>query len=147
MKTIIIVFIAALCAAIGETFLSYGMRRIGQINWLKPAEWVYWFIQVVSNPNIIIGVGFLACFFFLYLVSLSQADLSFVMPLTSASFIFAAFMARFFLREEVSWLRWMGILIISVGIMFVAADQSRMKTQTQAANPARAEAAGGMPVK
>lgn len=143
MKTIIIVLAAALCAAVGETFLSHGMRRIGQIDWLKPSEWVSWFVQVWSNPDIIIGVVLLACFFFLYLVSLSQADLSFVMPLTSASFIFAAFLARFFLREDMSWLRWVGILIISVGIMFVAADQGRMKTQS---NPARSEMAGGAPL-
>ncbi|MDA8088645.1 MAG: EamA family transporter [Nitrospiraceae bacterium] len=120
MKTIAIIFVAALCAAVGETFLSYGMRRIGGIDWREPARWLGWFGTIITSPSIIAGTALLACFFFLYLISLSQADLSFVMPLTAFSYIFAAFMARAFLKEEISWLRWSGIVIIIVGITLIA---------------------------
>jgi hypothetical protein len=71
-----VVLIATACAAVGETFLSFGMRRIGQ----EDPTWWKWFVLVATDPHILIGVFFLAGFFFLYLVALSWADLSFVMP-------------------------------------------------------------------
>ncbi len=124
MKTIGIILIAALCAAVGETFLSYGMRRIGDIDWSEPSKWAGWFGTVITSPYIMIGTALLACFFFLYLVSLSQADLSFVMPLTAFSYIAAAFLAKIFLKEHISWLRWSGIVVIVMGITLIAMGSS-----------------------
>jgi len=54
-------------------------------------------------------VVLLAIFFFLYLASLSWADISFVMPLTAMSFIFAALLAKFVLKEDVSWFAGSGL--------------------------------------
>ncbi len=137
MKTIGIIFVAAFCAAVGETFLSYGMRRIGDIDWRHPSQWAGWFGTVITSPYIVAGTALLACFFFLYLISLSQADLSFVMPLTAFSYIFAAFMARIFLKEEISWLRWSGIVIIVVGITLIAAGSGNSSLPA----PSKAESA------
>ncbi|MDA8389084.1 MAG: EamA family transporter [Nitrospiraceae bacterium] len=120
MKTLGIIFAAALCAAAGETLLSYGMRRIGEIEWRNPSQWIGWFGGVITSPYIIAGTSLLACFFFLYLVSLAMADLSYVMPLTSFSYVAAAFLARTFLKEDVTWYRWAGILVIMIGISLMA---------------------------
>ncbi|HXY61769.1 MAG TPA: DMT family transporter, partial [Nitrospirota bacterium] len=67
-----------------------------------------------------LGVVFLGIFFFLYLAALSWADLSFVLPLTAVSYLFAALLARFFLKEDVSWYRWAGTFVIVIGIALVA---------------------------
>ncbi|MDA8168870.1 MAG: EamA family transporter [Nitrospiraceae bacterium] len=125
MKTLVIIFVAVICTAIGETFLSYGMRRLGEADWTHPGNWLTMLSRVVTNPYVLVGVAFMACFFFLYLVSLSLADLSYVMPLTAASYILASIMARVFLKEEVSWMRWAGILIITIGITFIVMDTSQ----------------------
>ncbi|MDA8171931.1 MAG: EamA family transporter [Nitrospiraceae bacterium] len=124
MKTLAIIFVAALCAAAGETFLSYGMRRIGEADWRNPSQWAGWFGSVITSPHIVAGTALLACFFFLYLISLARADLSYVMPLTSFSYVAAAFLARIYLKEDVSWHRWAGILVIMVGITLVAMGSS-----------------------
>ncbi len=136
MKTIGIILIAALCAAVGETFLSYGMRRIGDINWREPSQWLGWFGTVITTPYIVIGTALLACFFFLYLISLSQADLSFVMPLTAFSYVAAAFLAKIFLKEEISWLRWSGIVVIVLGITLIAMGSGSSSLH---ASPVKAE--------
>ena len=120
MKTIGIILVAAICAATGETFLSYGMRRIGEIDWRDPSRWLGWFGSLITSPYIIAGTSLLACFFFLYLVSLAMADLTYVLPLTSFSYIAAAFLARTFLKEDVNWYRWAGILVIMAGITLIA---------------------------
>ncbi|MDA8087098.1 MAG: EamA family transporter [Nitrospiraceae bacterium] len=128
MKTLAIIFVAALCAAAGETFLSYGMRRIGEVNWRHPSEWMSWFGSVITSPHIVAGTALLACFFLLYLISLARADLSYVMPLTSFSYIAAAFLAKIYLKEDVTWYRWAGIMVIIVGITLIAMGSSGSRT-------------------
>jgi drug/metabolite transporter (DMT)-like permease len=120
MKTYIVIAIAALSAAVGESLLSYGMRAHGDVNLTKFSDLVVLITSVFRNQYVTVGVAFLAVFFFLYLAALSWADLSFVLPLTAMSYIFAAFLAKFFLKEDVSWFRWAGTLIIVLGIALVA---------------------------
>jgi drug/metabolite transporter (DMT)-like permease len=79
-------------------------------------------MYVVRNSYIFIGALFLAVYFFLYLIAFSWADLSFVLPLTAVSYIFAAVLARVFLKEDVTWLRWTGTVVIIVGIALIALD-------------------------
>jgi hypothetical protein len=93
MKTIIVAFVAALSAAVGETILSYAMKRSGQVDVTESSHWVNLILSVVRNPYVFAGVLFLGVYFFLYLIALSWADLSFVLPLTAVSYIFAAFLA------------------------------------------------------
>lgn len=122
MKTFIVISLATLSAAVGEALLSYGMRRNGQIDLTRLSQWVDLILSVVRNPYVFLGVVFLAVFFFLYLAALSWADLSFIMPLTAMSFFFAALLAKFILREDVTWLRWVGTIIIIIGITIISLD-------------------------
>jgi drug/metabolite transporter (DMT)-like permease len=122
VKTFIVIFLATLSAAVGEALLSYGMRRNGQIDLTRLSQWVDLILSVVRNPYVFLGVVFLAVFFFLYLAALSWADLSFIMPLTAMSFFFAALLAKFILREDVTWLRWVGTIIIIIGITIISLD-------------------------
>ena len=122
MKTIILAFLAALSAAVGETILSYAMKRSGQVDVTEASQWINLVFSVVRNPYIFAGVLFLGVYFFLYLIALSWADLSFVLPLTAVSYFCAAFLAKYFLGEDVSWLRWAGTIVILVGITLVAFD-------------------------
>jgi drug/metabolite transporter (DMT)-like permease len=46
--------------------------------------------------------------------------LSYVLPVTAFGYVVSAFMGRFFLNEYVSPARWLGALLIAVGIGLVA---------------------------
>ncbi len=146
MKTVVVVTTAALSAAAGETLLSYGMKRSGEMNIAEPSQWLALIFSVVRNPYIFAGVLFLGVFFFLYLAALSWADLSFVLPLTAVSYIFAALLARFVLKEEVSLARWIGTLIIMMGIALVAFD-GRQRTGSGAPEAQRQGSAFSEDVK
>jgi len=126
MKTFVVILFATLSAAIGEVSISYGMKRGGEIDLTVPSQWVGLILSVVRNPYVLMGVILLAVFFFLYLAALSWADISFVMPLTAMSFIFAALMAKFVLKEDVSWFRWIGTVVIVVGIIIVSMDSKQL---------------------
>ena len=134
MKTFVVILIATLSAAIGEVLMSYGMKKGGEVDLTAPSQWIGLILSVVRNPYVLIGVVLLAIFFFLYLASLSWADISFVMPLTAMSFIFAALLAKFVLKEDVSWFRWIGTLVIVVGIIIVALDDKQLTGERKIAH-------------
>ena len=46
---------------------------------------------------------------------MSKSDISFLWPLTALSFVFATFAAIWFLNEQVSVIRWAGVIFIMIG--------------------------------
>ena len=83
-------------------------------------------LVVVREYHVTVGVVFMGCFFYLYLASLSWADLSFAKPITALSFVFATSFAALFLREEVSWFRWMGAVFIVLGVACISFDKKQV---------------------
>jgi len=108
-------------ATIGNTLLSMGMRQIGPIS---PSHW--WLVfEAAGNPRVLLGVLLLIGFFASYLVALSWADLTYVIPTTSLGYVLVPLVSRFYLKEHVSLARWGGIALICVGVAFVAGGPSR----------------------
>lgn len=42
------------------------------------------------------------------------------MPATALGNVFVALLAHFWLHEQISWMRWTGVLLITIGVAFVA---------------------------
>ena len=56
--------------------------------------------------------------------ALSWADLTYVLPATSLGYVLLALVAKFALHEQISLLRWLGIVLISGGVGFVAGGEA-----------------------
>ncbi len=103
------------CAAIGDSLLARGMKEVGNISLHHLSS----IILCILNPWVALGILFLLGFFASYMTALSWADLTYVLPATSLGYVLLALIARFFLHEQVSPLRWLGIVLISAGVGFV----------------------------
>ena len=77
-------------------------------------------MAAVFTPWIAAGIALLIGFFASYLTALSWADLTFVLPATAFGNVIVAFLARFWLHEPISVQRWVGIVLITLGVGFVA---------------------------
>jgi drug/metabolite transporter (DMT)-like permease len=131
MKTIIVLFIAILSQTLGDVSLTRGMKSIGEVNTLNPVELFNIGLQVFANPMIWLGILLLGIFFGLYLAALSWADLSFVLPITAFGYTLNAFMSWRLLGEHVSLARWIGTLIICVGVAVVSrTEQSTTRPES-----------------
>lgn len=111
-----ILALVALCAPLGDACLSRGMTALPPLSLAHPAT----LIVAVFTPWIAIGIALLIGFFASYLTALSWADLTFVLPATAFGNVIVALFARFWLHESVSWQRWLGIALITIGVGFVA---------------------------
>jgi drug/metabolite transporter (DMT)-like permease len=112
--------VVAITAPLGDTLLSVGMKRVGPV----PLDHLSTLIYAVKTPQILVGIALLICFFASYLASLSWADLTFVLPATSIGNVIVALLAKFWLHEQISPGRWIGILLITAGVGFVTQGPS-----------------------
>jgi drug/metabolite transporter (DMT)-like permease len=108
--------LVALCAPLGDTCLSRGMTHLPPISLEHPVS----LLAAVFTPWIALGIALLIGFFASYLTALSWADLTFVLPATAFGNVIVALFAKFWLHEEISWQRWAGVILITVGVGFVA---------------------------
>jgi drug/metabolite transporter (DMT)-like permease len=121
MTKVIIVLLAALVLeAMGVVLLSRGLREIGEVRELKAGEILAMIKRGASNPSIMCGILLEAVFFGALLYLLSQRDVSLIWPLTSLGFVITALAARWILHEQVSWVRWSGVMLIVVGAGLVS---------------------------
>ena len=104
-----------LCASIGDSLLSRGMKQVGSIS-LRHLPDV---ILAVLNPSVALGILLLLGFFACYMTALSWADLTYVLPATSLGYVLLTLIAKFYLHETVTTARWIGIVLISAGVGFV----------------------------
>jgi drug/metabolite transporter (DMT)-like permease len=110
---------AVLMSTIGDLLIAAGMRRVGAVSWQGFKAIPGQILQVVKTPQIPISVVFMALFFFTWLALLSRADLSYILPMTAATYILNGLAAGPFLGEKVSAKRWLGILVITIGVVLV----------------------------
>lgn len=110
----------AVFGATGDSLISCGMRQVGGVS-LKHLPGI---ILAVINPFVALGVLFLLAFFASYMMALSWADLTYVLPATSVGYVLLALIAEFFLHEQVSATRWFGIFLISAGVAFATSGPS-----------------------
>ena len=115
LRRYLILGVVALSSAFGDTFLSIGMKRIGPVPLSHSAE----LLSALRTPWVLAGVLLLLVFFASYLTALSWADLTFVLPASSLAYVVLAFLSRFWLQEQISTARWLGIALITAGVGFV----------------------------
>jgi drug/metabolite transporter (DMT)-like permease len=117
---LIIMAVAVVALAAGETALSKGMKQVDRAGgWLDQAK------AVVRNGWIAASLVLLLAHLGLYMLALKSADLSFALPLTAASYPLAALLARFYLHEDVGLARGLGTLVITLGVAIVVLGESR----------------------
>ena len=116
VKTIVASVVVVATNVVGNYALSRGMHEVGElVSWSPMA-----YIRTFAHPWVAIGVAFMVFWVASRLALLSWADLSYVVPVTSFSYVLSALVAKLYLGEHVSLLRWAGIAVITLGVALVA---------------------------
>jgi drug/metabolite transporter (DMT)-like permease len=118
-KTVVLLVLMVLFGSAGDVLLSKGMKDIGEVSDWSPAALLRTGVEVFTSPTVWLGIAGLALFFVCYLLVLSWADFSFVLPASAASYVLVPLLGFLALDEFVSPLRWAGIALIAAGVAFV----------------------------
>ncbi|HEV2424056.1 MAG TPA: hypothetical protein VGZ29_04420 [Terriglobia bacterium] len=107
-------------AASGNVLLGKGMKQVGGLRDWSPSALLALFASAFTSGWIWLGIGSLLLFLVMFMVVLSWADYSFVMPVAAASYALVPLMSLCFLDEKVSPLRWSGVALICAGVALVS---------------------------
>jgi drug/metabolite transporter (DMT)-like permease len=132
IKTLAMVLAMVVCANAGDLLLKHGMSEIGAVQ-LTGAGLAHAFWLTVTNGTIWAGIFFLTGFMVSYMTVLSWADYSYVMPAGAFGYALLTLMAVLFLHESVSPRRWVGVLLICVGVLLVGQSKPRTTEVTSEA--------------
>jgi len=115
-KNRIFIALVVISNTVGTVLLGRGMTQMPDF-----ASGVFAFIgRFLTNPWIVSGIALLVVWMAAQLSMLTWADLSYVLPVTASYYILTAIVSRFFLAERISLTRWIGIAVISLGVMLVS---------------------------
>ena len=135
-KILVILFFALCVEAVGVVFLSKGLKQIGEVQSITAREIGRIIVKGATNPSMLFGMALEAAFFGALLYLLSQRDVSLIWPLTALGLVITALAAKLILKEEVSAVRWAGILLIVIGASLVRySEKAKEKPAPAAAAP------------
>jgi|SRR5665647_1329530 len=119
LKTLLVMLIAITAGAVGDIFLTQGMKSSGDISSMSFRQIIATTMGALTNWRLILGTALQAVYFGLWLAVLSWEDLSVALPLQALSYLVVAFLAQWYLGEQVTGMRWAGICLICVGVALV----------------------------
>lgn len=113
-----LIFSAILLAVFGQLSMKKGMSNVGEIA-LKQlfSKRIFSFFE----KFVIIGISLYVISTTLWLVVLSQEELSLVYPLVGTGYVLTAILAKLFFKEKLTTFRMLGILLIIVGAYLIVA--------------------------
>ncbi len=119
-RVIVAMTIAAASAALGQILVRRGMQQVGSLENYAPLALAAYFWHALCNLNVILGTILNAVFYFLFLAALSWTEVTVALPMSAIEYCFAAFLAIMILKENVSPMRWAGIILVVIGVILIA---------------------------
>ncbi len=119
LKTRLMILIMVLAGPMGNALLAKGMKSIGAISISSLPDLLRTGEQILTCGYIWLGIASLITFFVAYSLVLSWADYTYVQPASAMSYAVVAILGVVMLHETVSPTRWLGIVIICLGVFVV----------------------------
>lgn len=120
LKTYVLIVLMVMFGAMGDVLLGKGMKETGGIALQSAGSIFDGLTRGLQNRLVWLGMGSLIVFFICYLLVLSWADYSFVSPASASSYAVVTLLGWIVLGETVTSVRWLGVLVICVGVLFIS---------------------------
>jgi drug/metabolite transporter (DMT)-like permease len=108
-----------LCNTSGEIAMSYGMKRVGEPQGFRPMALLRFVWAAARNRWLWVAIPLLAASFYSLLILFSWAPVSVVIPASASNYIVGTVGAKYLLKEDVSWKRWLGVMLVIIGVAVV----------------------------
>jgi multidrug transporter EmrE-like cation transporter len=116
LKPLMILIVAICFSVSGEMCLKSGMNQIGVFSFSNLLPTLG---KILSHPRIWTGFGLFTIGAFFWLSVLSRVNLSWAYPLLSIGYILVLIVSAVVLKEHISAVRWIGAIVISIGVVLV----------------------------
>lgn len=118
LEIIALVAVVVAMGSFGQILMKQGLTNLGG---LKITEILSQrIVTVLTEWHVLAGVLLYAGSAILWLTILSKVDVSFAYPLIALGYIVTAILAKFYFNENITLIRWFGILLIIGGVFMVS---------------------------
>ena len=124
----IFIVLIVLSNTVGNLLLGIGMAHMPSFHAVSPSGYL---LSLLENYWIWSGVALLIIWMVSQLSMFTWADLTYVLPVTASAYVLTAILSKFFLYEQISVSRWIGIVLISFGVLFVSKTPERTKPEPE----------------
>jgi uncharacterized membrane protein len=104
-RNLAMLFVSTMLGAVGQFFFKYSFMDAGS------------FVVLLM-----IGLLSYAISTIVYFYVLSRVHLSWAYSLGGISYVFAVLLAHFILIEDIPLLRWVGVIVITIGVVLIGAS-------------------------
>jgi drug/metabolite transporter (DMT)-like permease len=118
-KTAILVALLVIFSSAGNLLFSVGMKRVGALPGWSLGALRSAFVAIFTSPWIWLGIVSMLLFLAAFMLVMSWADFSYVLPATACMYAVIPLVGHFVLGERVPAGHWAGIALICVGVLFV----------------------------
>jgi uncharacterized membrane protein len=115
--------IVVLAGTSGELLVAHAMKQAARAQTFTRSAVAALLERAFRVAAMWIGLSLQALAFFALLALLSWADVSFVVPATALSYVVGAAGSALFLRERVDRTRWVGVLLVCLGVALMCASE------------------------
>jgi drug/metabolite transporter (DMT)-like permease len=113
----LLLFVGVFLGVVAQLSLKYGIDKLQIQSFRK--EGFGLFKKFALSPFIVLGFFSYGLSLLLWLVILSQLELSYAYPMISSAYFFVALGSFLLFKEKVSWQRWCAIGVIILGVVIV----------------------------
>lgn len=117
-KDAFLLLITVLLNVVGQLAMKKGMSVVGVVTF-EMDRLATTMAKALSNGYVLSGIAAYGLSAILWLILLSRLDLSYVYPVISLGYVLVVLVSWAVLKEEVPLLRWLGVLVICVGVYLV----------------------------
>ncbi len=118
-KLLFFVLSAEILASIGQILFKKSANSIETYDLRKMDTHIRFLKDIFTKPLVWVGFVFMVISLVLWLVALSQGNLSLVFPIGSIQYILILFSAHWFLGEKIDRMKLIGTLLVVVGIVLI----------------------------
>lgn len=117
--SLMMLVVSVVFAVAGQFTLKTAMNEVGRIGATEIAAAGDTITRALREPRLWLGLMLFGISAVFWLVVLSRVDLSVAYPFVGLSYIVVVLFSRLFLHEQVSALRWLGVVVVAVGIAII----------------------------
>jgi drug/metabolite transporter (DMT)-like permease len=119
LREIILLFFIVIAGTGGEMCLSRAMKQVGEVHDFHPLSILRVMVRAMRSAWMWLALLLMATGFFALLGMLSLENVSFVIPVSALSYVVGAYGGSMLLGERVTAQRWLGVLLVCVGVTLV----------------------------
>ncbi|HEY4980036.1 MAG TPA: hypothetical protein VII25_12790 [Candidatus Acidoferrum sp.] len=103
----------------GEILISIGMKATGEPENFHPMSLLRFLLKAIRSGWFWLGIPMMASSFYALLILLSWNPISLVIPISAMNYVVGALGAKYILKEDLSGMRWAGVLLVCIGVLVV----------------------------